>query len=75
MTAPILQQLLDLHFAIIYSWQLSSSEKSLLGKKNSSIYFKDFTDLDLFNADIFFFSFSLTNVCLPYRLHKAYSVL
>ena len=32
MTASILQQLLALYFAIIYSWQLSSSEKSLVGK-------------------------------------------
>ena len=48
MTASILQQLLNLHFAIIYSWQLSSSGKSLLGKKKSSIYFKYFTDLDFF---------------------------
>ena len=35
------------------SWQLSSSNKSLVGKKNSSIYLMDFTDLDFF----FFFSF------------------
>ena len=33
MTASILQQLLALYFAIIYSWELSSSEKSLVGKK------------------------------------------
>ena len=33
MTAPILQQLLALDFVIIYSWQLSSSEKALVGKK------------------------------------------
>ena len=56
MTASILQQLLDLHFAIIYSWLLSSSEKSLLGKKKSSIYFKDFTDLDFFH----FYAFAST---------------
>ena len=33
MTASILQQLLALYFALIYTWQLSSSEKSLVGKK------------------------------------------
>ena len=48
MTTSILQQLLALYFAIIYSWKLPSSEKSLVGEKNSSIYFKDFTDFDLF---------------------------
>ena len=34
MTASISQQLPALYFAIIYSWQLSSSEKSLVRKKN-----------------------------------------
>ena len=43
--------------AIIYSWQLSSSEKSLVEKKNHSLYFKDFTDLDFFYTDIFFIFF------------------
>ena len=33
MTASILRQLLALYFAIIYGWQLSSSEKLLAGKK------------------------------------------
>ena len=33
MTVSILQQLQVLFFAIIYNWQLSSSEKSLVGKK------------------------------------------
>ena len=32
-TASIIQQLLALYFAITYSWQLSSGEKLLLGKK------------------------------------------
>ena len=54
MTASILQQLLALCFAIIYSWQLSSSEKTLFGEKISSIYFTDITDLDFFYTDIFF---------------------
>ena len=76
MTASILQQLLALYFSITYSWQLSSSEKSLVGIKNSSIYFKDFTDLDFYNSFVFqFFSFSLTNVCLPRQVCKAHPVL
>ena len=50
MTALILQQLLELYFAVIYSWQPSSSETSLDGKK--FIYLKNFTDF--FNTDIFF---------------------
>ena len=76
MTASILQQLLALYFSITYSWQLSSSEKSLVGIKNSSIYFKGFTDLDFYNSFVFqFFSFSLTNVCLPRQVCKAYPVL
>ena len=74
MTAFILQQLLSLCFAITYSWQLSSSKKSLVGKKKSSIYFKDFAYLDLFYTDIFL-TFSLTNVCLLCWLRKAYAVL
>ena len=52
MAASILQQLLALYFAIIYNWQLSSSEKSLVEKKNSSMYLKDFAGLDFF---IYFF--------------------
>ena len=36
MTASILQQLPVLYFAIIYSWQLSSSEKTLVEEKNYS---------------------------------------
>ena len=77
MNASILQQLLALYFAIIYSWQLSCSEKSLVGKKNSSIYLKDFTDVDFFffHFFAFVFSFSLANACLPCQLRKAYAVL
>ena len=49
MDASILQLFLALQFASIYSWELSSSEKSLVGKQNkSSIYLKDFTDSDFF---------------------------
>ena len=50
MSASILQQLLALYFAIVYSWQLSSSEKSLSRKKFIQ-YLMDFTDL--FYVDIF----------------------
>ena len=75
MAVSILQQLLPLYFVIIYNWQLSSSEKLLAGKKNSSIYFKDFTDLYFSYTNIFFFSFSLANACLPRRLRKAYALL
>ena len=57
MTASILQQLLSLYFAITYSWQLSSR------KKKSSIYFKDFTDLDFFYTDIFFDFFLIRKAC------------
>ena len=71
----ILQQLLALYFAIMCSWQLSSSEKSSVKKKDSSISLKVFTDLDLFFTFSSFFSFSLTNVCLPCQLHIAYAVL
>ena len=48
---------------------LSSSEMSLLWKKNSSTYLKYFTDLHFFYTDVFFL-FSLTNVCLSCRLRK-----
>ena len=55
------------YFAIIFNWHLSSSEKSLVGKKIHPIYL---------NISLFFqFSFSLTNVCLPCQLRKAYAVL
>ena len=57
MTDSILQQLLALYFAIIYSLQLGSGEKKKKKKntnKNSSIYFTDFTDLDFFYTNIYF---------------------
>ena len=75
-SAFILQQLLALNFAIIYSWQLSSSGKSLVREKNSPIYLKDFSDLEFFYTAIsFFFSFSLKNAYLPCRLRKTYAKL
>ena len=55
MNASILQQLLALYFAIIYSWQLISSEKPLVGKNFNHMSQRDFTDL--FYTD--FFSFFL----------------
>ena len=73
MTASILQQLLALYFEIIYSWQLSSCEKSLVGKKIHPYISRilqiqsSFTQIN--------FSFSLTNTCFPCRLSKAYATL
>ena len=64
MTAFILQQLLSLCFAITYSWQLSSSKKSLVGKKSHPYIYTDI-----------FLTFSLTNACLLCWLRKAYAVL
>ena len=64
MTASILQQLLALCFAVIYSGQLSSCEKPLVGKKSSSIYLKDFTDLGFFFFGKCLFTLSVTqSVC------------
>ena len=51
-----------LYFAIIYSWQLSVSKKSL-GIQISFFIFLNF------------FSFSLTSACLPSQLRKASAVL
>ena len=73
MAASILQLLLALKFSVIYSWQLLLSEKSLVWRKNSSIYLQDFADLDFFYIN--FFSLSLTNACLSCQLRKAYAVL
>ena len=52
-TASVLQQFLVSYFTVIYSWQLSSSEKSLFGKKTHTYISisQGFYDLD------FFFSF------------------
>ena len=71
-SASILQQLLALYFAIIYSWQLSSGEKSLVEKKFIHIFqgFYRFRFLSHRYICFFFFHFSLTNRCLPYRLPK-----
>ena len=68
MTVSILQQLVALYFALIYSWQFSSSEKSLVGKKFIHVS-------QGFYRVRFFLSFSLTNACLPFQLHKVYALL
>ena len=39
------------------SWELSNSDKLLVPKKNSSIYFRVFTDFDFPYTDFFFFNF------------------
>ena len=56
MTTSILQQLLALYFAIIYSWQLSSSEKSLVGKKIHP-YISRTLQIQISCTQIFFFIF------------------
>ena len=63
MAGSILQQLLALYFTIIYSWQLSSSEKSIMGKKfiHMPQGFYRFRFLFLFFFFFHSFSFSLTN--------------
>ena len=63
-TPSILQQLLALYFANIYSWHVLSSEMSIVGKINLSTCFKNFTDFDFFYTDFFF----------HFLLRKAYAV-
>ena len=74
MTASILQPLLALYFAIIYSWQVSSCEKSLAGKKKF-IHTSQGFYISIFLLNRYFFSFSFRNAYLPCRLRKAYAVL
>ena len=74
MAVSILQQLLPLYFVIIYSWQLSSSEKLLAGKKIDP-YISRILQIYIPLTQTFFFSFSLANACLPRRLRKAYALL
>ena len=66
MTASILQQLLGLYFAIIYSWQLSSCEKSFSWEKNFIHIFQGFYRFRFLIRRYFFFHF---------LLRKAYAVL
>ena len=62
-----------LYFAIMYSWQLSSNEKSLAWKKFVHIFHRFYRFRFLLH--IYFFSFSLTNTFLPCWLRKAYAVI
>ena len=73
MTASVLQQLLALYFSIIYSWQLSSSEKTLLGKKIHPFISRVLQIHISFTQMLF--SFSLTNAWLTCPLRKSYAVL
>ena len=73
MTASVLQQLLALYFSIIYSWQLSSSEKILLGKKIHP-FISRVLQIHI-SFILMLFSFSLTNAWLTCRLRKSYAVL
>ena len=68
MATSILQQFLALYFGIIHLVDTFHvlNEKSLVGKKNSSKYFKHFTDLDFFYIDMFF------NFLLPRALRLLY---
>ena len=73
MTASVLQQLLALYFSIIYSWQLSSSEKILLGKKIHP-FISRVLQIHI-SFTLMLFSFSLTNAWLTCRLRKSNAVL
>ena len=66
MTACILQQQMALYFAIKYSWQLSSREKSLFGKKILHI-FRGFYRFRHFLMKIFSFIFSYTKHMLYFE--------
>ena len=70
MTASVFKQLLALYLAIIYSWQLSSSEKSLVEKKvhpcNSKILQISFTMIFFFiSFDKCLFTLSVTIAPTP----------
>ena len=68
-----LQKLLALYFAIIYSWQLSSSEKSFSREKQFIYVSQGFYRFRFLFFHFFSFcSFCLTNTCLPCQLRKAY---
>ena len=67
-TEHLWTELLALYFGIIYSWQLSSNQKSIVGEKviHMSKRFYRFTFTYLFiYLFISFFSLLLTNTCLP----------
>ena len=73
MTASALKQLLALYFPIIYSWQLSSSEKSLVGK-NVHPYISKILQIS-FTQIFFFFIYFDKCLCYPCRLRKQHAVL
>ena len=58
----------------LYTLQLYIAEKSLVGKKFLFIFQGFYRFRFLLHRYFFFSLFSLTNVCLPYRLSRAYSV-
>ena len=70
MTASVLKQSLALYFPTICSWQLWSSEKSLVGKKVHP-YILKILQISITEIFFFFFSFTLTNACYPCRLRPA----
>ena len=72
MNTSIFQPLLALYFAIIYSWQLSIDEKSLVEKRIHPYISRTLQIQISFTRTIF--SISLTNACLSCRLLKAYAV-
>ena len=72
MTASALKQLLALYFPIIYSWSLSSSEKSLVGK-NVHPYISKILQISF--TQIRFFIYFDKCLCYPCQLHKVYAVL
>ena len=59
-------------FVIMYSWQLSTSEKTLVEEKNSYICLKNFTDLEFLYTDIYLFIFF--DNCLLFTLSFTQSV-
>ena len=72
MSASILRQLLALHFAIIYSWQLSSSEKSLVWKKKLIHIFQGLYRYRFLLHKRFLFYFLWQMPVLPIYLFKNY---
>ena len=73
MTTFVLKQLLALYFPIIYSWKLSSSEKSLF-QKNVHPYVPQRFYRFLLHRYLSFFYFDKC-LCCPCWLRKVYAVL
>ena len=72
MTASILQHLLALYFAIIYSWQLSSSEKTLVRKKFLP-YISRVLQIYISFTQIFFFFWEMPVYLVGYAKRMLYS--